>query len=317
MRDPYEVLGVPRTASEGDIKRAYRRLAKKHHPDQNTKDPKAKDRFSEVNGAHEILGDEAKRKSFDRGEIDAAGKPRFRANEGFGGATGGNRGGFEGFEFGFGPGGPAGGPTGRRAGGGDPFADMFAQAFSGAQAAPGRARPQPPADIEIEASVTLENIVGGQGLRVTVAGGKVLSVALPPGVTNGQRIRLKGQGKAAAHGGPAGDVIIAVSVAPHPLFRVEGADIYIDLPLSLDEAVFGGPVRVPTLTGTVELQTPAGANNGQTLRLRGKGLPGKSGQGDLFAILRIVLPSDDQGLVKLAENIRKAGSYKARGPAFG
>ena len=143
------------------------------------------------------------------------------------------------------------------------------------------------------------------------------SAAIPAGVADGQKIRLKGQGSHSQTGGPPGDLLIAVKIAPHALFRPEGANLLLDLPLSIDEAVLGGPVRVPALNGAVDLNIPAGANNGQTLRLRGRGLPGKSGQGDLLVTLRIALPGDDAALRKYAESLRKSGSYNARGPEFG
>lgn len=321
MRNPYDVLGVSKTASEADIKKAFRRLAKRHHPDQNRDDPKAKDRFAELNAAYEILGEAAKRKAFDNGEIDAEGKPRFQgADFGFGGARprGGQAGGspFESYEFGYGPQ----GPYQRRAGGifeGADFSDILSQAFGGGGRGP-RAQPELKGeDIEVTASVTLEEIARGAKARVTLPGPRTLEVAIPDSVLDGRKMRLRGQGRPGPNGGPPGDALLTLSVARHGLYRREGRDLYLDLPLAIDEAVLGASVRVPTLTGAVEVTVPAGANDGKVLRLRGKGLNTGKTAGDLFVTLRIRLPEGDAALEAYARALRESGSYRPRGPEFG
>lgn len=260
MRDPYTVLGVAKGASPDDIKKAYRRLAKKYHPDQS-KEPKAKDRFAEVGSAYEILGDDKKRAQFDRGEIDAEGKPRFNGFEGFTGASPGRGGGgFENFEFNFGN-----ARAGRTAGfdAADVFADLFG---SGAQRG-GRAggfgqqrtgiRGE---DVQTHTTITLAESVHGATKRVTLPTGRTLEVSVPPGIEDGKSIRLKGQGQPGANGGTAGDATVTVSIARHPYFRPEGADLRLDLPVTLYEAVLGAKVNVPTLEGHVEMSIPAGTN---------------------------------------------------------
>jgi DnaJ-class molecular chaperone len=315
MRDPYEILGLAKTASAAEIKSAYRRLAKKFHPDQS-KEPKAKDKFAEIGSAYEIVGDEKKREAFDRGEIDAEGKPRHQGFEGFAGAgrrarpgrAGGP--GFEHFDFNFG-----GGATGRggAAGAGiDP--DILAELF-GAQAG-GRSRaPQRGEDVVATATVPLAMAAAGGSARVTLPTGKTLDVAIPVGVEEGKQIRLRGQGQPGFKNGPAGDALITIRYAPHPLFKVEGRDLRLDLPITLYEAVLGGKVRTPTLDGEVELAIPQGASSGRVLRLRGKGLPaaGEGRHGDLLASLRIVLPTDaDPELLGLMRRLRDEKPYDPR-----
>ncbi len=318
MRDPYDVLGVPRTASEDEIKKAFRRLAKRHHPDNNRDDARASDRFSEVNSAYEVIGDDVKRKQFDRGEIGADGKPRFQQAEGF--ASRGGASPFEAFEFGFGNNGPyqrrssRPGTTGAE---GAEFSDVFSSLFGGeSRSRAGTRNDAQGADVEATVGVTLEDIASVRPVRVILPGARTLEVALPVGVENGQKIRLRGQGKASPLTGQPGDAIITVRVLEHPLFRKEGTDLFLDVPLALDEAVLGAPVRVPTLTGAVEITVPKGANDGQKMRLRGKGLPGKSGAGDLIVTLRVRLPQNSDVLDEAARKIRAAGSYPARGPEF-
>jgi DnaJ-class molecular chaperone len=306
MRDPYEVLGVDRKASAGDIKGAYRRLAKKLHPDANKNDPKAAARFSELNAAHELLGDEDKRKAFDRGEIDAEGKPRFRGFEGFGGGAGGARPGrgpgagfgqdphFESFNFG-----PEGFTRatrgGRGRGGFGGFEDILKEAFGGARgggAGAGSAFEAEDfgigADVHAALTVTLPEAARGVTERLRLPTGKDVDVKIPAGIADGQQIRLKNQGMA-GQGGP-GDVLITVSIAPHAVFTLEGADVRLDLPVTLYEAALGAKVRVPTLDKPVEVTIPAWTSSGRTFRLKGKGFPAKAGRGDLLATVRIVLP---------------------------
>ena len=319
MRDPYEVLGVQRGASAADIKSAFRKLAKKHHPDANTNDAKAAARFAEINSANEILGDTDKRKQFDRGEIDAEGKPRF---QGFPGGAGGPRGpsrpggGFEGFNF-------RSGPSGASAGGGaGGFEDILKGMFGGAAAGPrGGAGTfefehpgfAPELDIHASMSVSLEESVNGVDKRVRLPTGKELNVRVPAGVSGGQQIRLKGQGETAPGHRP-GDVLITVNIAPHRHFKIDGNDLRLDLPITLDEAVLGAKVRVPTLDGAVELSIPKNTSSGRTFRLRGKGMPrGVGPSGDLFVTARIALPDgNDAELEALMQKWREQQRYNPR-----
>jgi DnaJ-class molecular chaperone len=328
MRDPYEILGVSKGASGAEIKSAYRRLAKKLHPDANKHDPKAASRFAELNAAYEIAGDDEKRKAFDRGEIDADGKPRFQGHDfgaGFGGAQPG-RGGFRqgagGFEsFSFGPDGfqRRGGATGagpQGAGFEDLLRGMFGNATRGAARGPFEAEDFGAAaggqDLHASLTIALGDAAKGTKTRVHLPTGKDVEVKIPPGIATGQQIRLKGQGWPSANG-KAGDALITVNVAPHPIFTPEGADLRLDLPITLYEAVLGGKVRVPTLGGAVELAIPAGTDSGRTFRLKGKGLKSASTTGDLLATVRIVLPekSDDE-LKELMRKWREVKPYDPR-----
>jgi DnaJ-class molecular chaperone len=315
MRDPYEILGVSKGAGEGEIKSAYRKLAKKLHPDANKHDPKAASRFAEINAAYEIVGDEGKRKAFDRGEIDAEGKPRFQGYEGFGaqGPGGGFRQGpggpggahFENFSFGpdgFQRRGGGGGFRGGGGGGGG-FEDILRNMFSGGGRGGAQFEPEdfgtpPPTtgqDLHASLTINLADAAKGTKTRVHLPTGKDVEVKIPAGLLSGQTIRLKGQGWPSATG-KAGDALITVNVAPHPLFTPEGSDLRLDLPITLYEAALGGKVRVPTLDGAVDLAIPAGTSSGRTFRLKGKGLKTKSGTGDLLATVRLVLPerADDE-----------------------
>ncbi|HLH95584.1 MAG TPA: J domain-containing protein [Xanthobacteraceae bacterium] len=323
MRDPYEVLGVSRSASAADIKSAFRKLAKKLHPDANKHDPKAASRFAELNAAYEIIGDKDKRKAFDSGEIDAEGKPRFQGFEGFA-RQGGGRGGFgrEGnFEtFTWGPGGAAGGQAGARGFGGfeDILKDVFGARGAGARAGGGfRFEPEDfgatsGRDITASLSITLLEAAKGVKKRVQLPTGKEVEVKIPAGLDEGQQIRLKGQGLS-GQGGRTGDLLITVSITPHPLFQRDGADLRLDLPVTLYEAVLGGKVRVPTLDGAVELAIPAHTNAGRTFRLKGKGFPAKDRKGDLLATVRIMLPDgQDRELEELMRKWRDTKRYDPR-----
>ncbi len=320
MRDPYEVLGVDRKASAADIKSAYRRLAKKLHPDANKNDPKAAARFAELNAAHEIIGDEDKRKAYDRGEIDAEGKPKFRGFEGFGaGASpGGGFGADSNFEsFSFGPEGFT-RTTGRGRGGGfGGFEDILKEAFGGMGGGRGARSTDEPEDfgaganVHAEMSVTLPEAARGVSKRLRLPTGKDVDVKIPAGITSGQHIRLRGQGMAGQAG--AGDVLITVSIAPHPIFTLEGADVKLDLPITLYEAALGAKVRVPTLDKPVEITIPPWTSSGRTFRLRGKGFPAKAGHGDLLATVRIVLPErSDPELDALMKKWRSDKPYDPR-----
>src|SRR6266700_1552926 len=316
MRDPYEVLGVPRGASAAAIKSAYRKLAKKHHPDSNKNDPKAATRFSELNTANEILGDEDKRKQFDRGEIDGEGKPRFQGFPGGGGGPGarGGPGGFETYSFRSG-----GGPGGSGGGFEDILNSMFGGAARGARQGGGGSFEFDTGgigldlDLSVAMTVTLEEAVNGAEKRVRLPSGKELNVKVPAGVTSGQQIRLKGQGESAP-GHQPGDLLITVNIAPHPFFKVDGSDLKVDLPITLYEAVLGGKVRVPTLGSAVELTLPKNTSSGRIFRLKGKGLPKAAGVvGDLFITTRIVLPDgNDAELEALMLKWRDKHPYNPR-----
>jgi DnaJ-class molecular chaperone len=325
MRDPYEVLGVPKNASSEAIKAAFRRQAKKLHPDANKQDKKAAAKFAELNAAYEILGDENKRKAYDRGEIDAEGKPRFRGFEGFGAGAGPRPGQFdEGiFEtFTFGPGGfQRASGRGRGFGGGidEILRDVFgSMAGGGVGRRSGFAHEDfgpPPQGRDVTGTVTISLAEAAKGTtrRVRLPNGKEVEAKIPAGLADGQSIRLKGQGLPGPDG-TMGDALITVSIAPHPLFRREGADLRLDLPITLYEALLGAKVRVPTLDGAVELAIPRGTNSGRTFRLRGKGLPDKSGgSGDLYATVRIMLPErSDPEFEELMRKWRDTKPYDPR-----
>lgn len=315
MRDPYEVLGVARKASADEIKKSFRKLAKKHHPDSNKGDPKASARFNEINTAYEILGDEKKRKAFDAGEIDAEGKPKGfnfdpRSQGGFGGQ------GFPGGEtifetFSYGPGGfqrrsTRSGARGAQGGG---FEDILSGIFGG-RAAHGdtafeefETAQSKGADAALALTVSLEESVSGAKKRVMVPSGKEIEVTIPAGVADGQQIRLRGQGFA----GPIpGDAIVTIRVAAHPELSVEGANLRADVSVPLADAILGGSVRVPTLTGAVDLKIPPRTSGGRTFRLKGKGLPQKGGEpGDLLVSVNITLPEGaDAELEALAKKLK-------------
>lgn len=278
MRDPYQVLGVAKGASESEIKTAFRRLAKKYHPDGNPDDPKAKERFAEANQAYEIVGDKVRRKQFDSGEIDGDGKPKFQGFPGGGGggdpfagfrnAGGGARPG--GFEF-------------RQTGGFGGAEDILKEMFGGGA----RTRQQPPQqDLAFDLPVTLEEAFSAARVDARLPDGRLLGVALPKGVEDGQQIRLKGQG---ANG--RGDAIATVRLRQHPDFRLEGKDLHVDLPVSLKDAVLGTKAPVRTLSGKIAVAVPAWSSSDKVLRLRGKGLLKKDGShGDLLVHVRIMLP---------------------------
>ena len=305
MRDPYDVLGVSKSADEAEIKRAYRRLAKKLHPDANKDDPKAQDRFSELNTAHEILSDKDKRGQFDRGEIDAEGKPRAPefAGYGSGGARGGP-GGFSGFDgdtifesFSFGPEGMR--RTGRRGAGraeaGAGFEDVGDIFGFGRQrrAAGGGFAPPPGADMEISLPVSFEEASEGASKRVGLPNGKQIDIKIAAGTREGHRMRLKGQGEPSPMGGAPGDAYVTIAYAPHPIFERDGDDLrqLVDVPLA--DAVLGAKVRVPTLKGAVDLSIPAWTSGGRLFRLRGKGLPtAAGGHGDILVRVNILLPKE-------------------------
>lgn len=300
MADLYERLGVARGADEATIKKAYRKLAKELHPDKNKDNPKATDRFSEVTSAYDLLSDKDKRAQYDRGEIDEQGNPKFAGFGGGGPRGGGYRQGPGGFEF---------------AGGGDgaDFGDIFEGLFGGGRgrAGPGaggfagfggggQRRPAKGQDVAYRLPVSFEEAAALKPQRVTLSSGKTIDLKLSAGVETGTQMRLSGQGEP----GPAGngDAIVTIEIKPHRFFKRDGDDIRLDLPVTLREAVLGGPVKVPTVDNAVMLTVPAGSSSGKTLRLKGKGFHRKDGtRGDQFVTLQIDLPPDDAVLRSFVE----------------
>ncbi|MBV1707089.1 MAG: DnaJ domain-containing protein [Hyphomicrobiales bacterium] len=301
MRDPYDILGLGRQATVGEIKKAYRRLAKANHPDQN-KDPKARDRFNEATQAYDLLSDAKKRAAFDRGEIDAEGKPKFQGFDGFG----------------------AGGPQTRRHpgasgaasfdfGGGRGFdaSDIFADLFGGGGRTARGAQSQRGQDIEASLEVSLEDIARGNPVRVTLPSGRTLDIRIPRGAEDGKAIRLKGQGEP---GPVSGDLLLTLHFAKNARFTREGRDLRLDVPVTLYEAVLGAEIEVTTLDGAVKLKVPPGAHHGRAMRLKGKGLPGPGTEtGDLYVTLRITLPPEPgHDLETLMQQWRETRPYQLR-----
>ena len=309
MRDPYEVLGVPKTASEAEIKKAFRGLAKKHHPDKHAGDAAAQKKFQEISGAYDILGDKDKRAQFDAGAIGPDGNPR-----GFDPRHGGGAGGFQqGHPFGSGFGGfGGGGQAGAREfhfsfddepGASAGFEDIFANMMGGRRGR-GGARQARGEDFTAQVTVSFEEAAKGGTRRVVLQNGEQIDVKIPAGVRDGQAVRVKGRGGAGRGGASNGDILLTVSVAVHPWMTRDGNDIRMDLPVSLKEAVLGGKVPVPTLTGTVALSVPANSNTGAILRLKGKGIAahGSTPAGDLYVRLVVTLPDKpDEALRNFAD----------------
>jgi DnaJ-class molecular chaperone len=284
MRDPYEILGVAKTASEADIKKAFRTLAKKHHPDKHAGDAAAQKRFQEISGAYDILGDKQKRAQYDAGAIGPDGNPRgfdprqgggFRQGNPFGGGGGPGARDFH-FSFDDAPSGPAG------------FEDIFADLMGGGRRR-GQSRATKGEDFSATVTVSFAEAATGGTRRVMLQNGEQIDVKIPAGVKDGQTVRVKGRG-GVGRGGPNGDILLTVSVAPHPFMTRDGNDIRMDLPVTLKEAVLGGKVPVPTLTGTVSLSVPPNSNTGTVLRLKGKGIAAEGGAGDFYVRLVVTLP---------------------------
>jgi DnaJ-class molecular chaperone len=269
--DPYETLGVKRDASQKEIQSAYRRRAKKLHPDLNPGNKQAEQEFKELSGAYEILRDEEKRGRFDRGEIDATGaeKPQRRYYRDFADAdAGAYQNGAAYADF----------------GGDDIFAEFFTRRGRGGFRARG-------ADVRYSMEVDFLDAVNGATRQVTMADGKTLEIRIPPGARDGQTLRLRGKGAAGEGGTEAGDALIELHVRPHPFYRRDGDDIRFDLPVSLAEAVLGGKVRIPTPAGPVVASVPENSSSGRTLRLKGKGVVRRNGsRGDVYATLKVMLP---------------------------
>jgi DnaJ-class molecular chaperone len=312
--DLYQRLGIKRGASEAEVKKAYRSLAKQLHPDRNKDNPQAAKRFGEVTNAYDILSDKDKRARYDRGEIDEDGNPKSPfGSGGFGGGFGGGGagprpgagGGFEGF------------PGGFDAGGAADLSDLFEGLFGAAGARRGGAgfggrtrAARKGADIAYRLKVPFADAATLKAQRVTLAGGRTIDVKLPKGVENGTRVRLAGQGE----NGPAGqgDAIITIEVAPHPFYVRDGQDIRLTLPVTLKEAVLGAKVRVPTPEGPVMLTIPKGSSSGKVLRLKGRGFTDKTGRrGDQLVVLSVDLPKNDPELDKFAETWDGGGNPRA------
>lgn len=276
FRDYYEVLGVPRGAGDEEIRSAYRKLAREYHPDVN-RDPGAEDRFKEVSEAYEVLRDPEKREKYERLGTN------WKAGEDVSGASG--------FGGGSGPGGGFGDGRGFADGAG--FSDFFESFFGGRRgASPGfEGFSMRGGDQEATIEVTLEEAARGGKKKISLADGRDFEVRIPPGVRDGQKIRLAGQGGAGASGGPAGDLYLRVRIKPHPRFRREDDDLVVEIPVAPWEAALGATVPVPTLDGSAKVKVPAGSSSGRRLRLRGEGMPGPGGRkGDLYASVKIVVP---------------------------
>jgi len=298
MADPYAMLGVARNATEADIKKAYRKLAKELHPDKNKDNPKATERFSKVTQAYDLLTDKDKRARFDRGEIDGDGNPT--APFGFGGPQ---QGGFRPGDFG--------GETGD-------IGDIFEGLFSGGRRGGGFAsgfgrRPAPKgANVAYRLAVSFVDAAGLAPQRITLRDGKTIDLKLPAGVENGTQMRLAGKGEEGPGG--FGDAIITIEIQPHRFFTRSGDDIRLDLPVSLSEAVLGAQVRVPTAEGPVMLTIPKGSTSGKVLRLKGRGFHRKGEtRGDLLVTLMVDLPVDDDALIEFVEGWRDRDKGNPRG----
>lgn len=292
--DPYTTLGVARTASDADIKKAYRGLAKQLHPDRNKDNPKASERFGQVTQAYDLLTDKDKRARFDRGEIDGDGNPA--APFGFG-AGGGPRRGGGGFEF---------HPS--EGGSGPDLGDLFESMFSGGRSRGGegggfgfnRSRAEKGANVAYRLAVAFADAATLAPQRITLADGKTVDLKLPAGVEDGTTMRLAGKGQPGPGG--AGDGIVTIAVQPHRFFTRQGDDVRLDLPVSLAEAVLGASIRVPTVDGTVMLKVPGGSSSGKTLRLKGRGFHGRDGaRGDQLVTLMVDLPVDDDALIEFVQ----------------
>lgn len=311
MSDPYKVLGVARSASAEEIKAAYRTLAKKVHPDLNPGDTGVEQRFKEVSQAYGVLGDPAKRKRFDAGQIDASGQETAAAGAGefyrrYAGTGRGAKYNPLDFSAEFGP--------------DDLFSDLFGKrgrAGAGAGAGAGRARMvrRRGADVSYTAEVDFLEAAKGGKRRLRLAGGKTLDVTLPAGSEDGQTLRLKGQGLAGLGGAPPGDALVQISVKPHAYFSRKDGDVHLELPITLQEAVLGGTIEVPTVHGKVSMKIPAGSNTGQTLRLKAKGVhdPKSGAAGDQYVTLKVVLPeTPDRDLEDFVKSWDKARAYDPR-----
>ncbi len=290
MKDLYRILGLAKNASPGDIKKSYRRLARKLHPDSNPQDRQAEEKFKDISAAYDLLSDPKKRKSFDKGEIDAGGAPKGRPPKR--------------------PWGRSGGPRQPRAKARKPFENFFSKRAAKEKAGLKIAG----TDVSYTLKVDFLEAARGARKRVSMTNGKRLEVIIPPGTGNGQILRLRGQGMEGVGGGKSGDANVEILVKPHPLFTQEGKDIHMELPVTLGEAVLGGSIEAPTIDGAVSLSVPQGSNTGTTLRLKGKGLEiDKKGRGDQYIKLKIVLPAKpDKELIEFAKSWKPKGGSPVR-----
>ncbi|MGE5547885.1 MAG: DnaJ C-terminal domain-containing protein [Solirubrobacterales bacterium] len=293
MKDPYEVLGVARTAGADEIKQVYRKLARELHPDRNPGDRRAEDRFKDISAAYDFLSDPERRGQYDRGEIDATGAPKRRSHW---------RGG-------------AGGGQGSRGGFGEDVDDILSEMLrrkekgrsrwgfgGGDKAAKG-------GDARHPVTVSFAEAATGTTRRITLVTGKTIEMRIPPGTTDGQSLRLKGQGHP---GSPAGDAFVDVTVEADPLFTRRDRDVLVEMPVSLQEAVLGGKITVPTVDGKVAVTVPPGSNTGTVLRLKGKGIAVGDARGDQLVTLKVVLPDDDAELRKFVEKWGPRNGYDPR-----
>jgi DnaJ-class molecular chaperone len=296
MADPYKVLGVERSASPTDIKKAYRTLAKKFHPDVNKSDKGTAQKFQEISHAYELLSDPKKKEQYDRGEIDDKGNPK--APYGFHAGGGGYEGQQNPFSQGF------------QFDGSNFFTeDLFSNIFGGGR----RAADIKGEDLSYILKITFIEAALGVKKTIVIADGKNLELNIPSGTEHGKKLRLKGKGKPGKGRGPTGDAFVEIHVAPHPYFTRKGLDIYLELPLSLPEAVIGASINVPTIHGKVALRIPSGSSSGSVMRLKGKGIHAQEGEGDQYLTLKIVLPSVmDEELKKFMETWDKKHSYEVR-----
>jgi DnaJ-class molecular chaperone len=296
MNDPYETLGVPKTASADEIRAAYRKLAKKLHPDLNPGDKKAEEKFKEVSVANDLLSDPEKRRRYDAGEIDASGAekapPHARYYRDYA-AEGGHP-----YE--------AQGAYGDFAQGDDLFAELLRRSAE-------QARRRPGADLHYELPIDFLDAVNGASKTITLPQGGTLNVTIPAGVEDGQTLRLRGKGAPSPGEGPPGDALVQIVVRPHRYFTREGDDILLDLPISVKEAALGAEVRTPTTTGSVMLKIPRRANTGDVLRLRGKGVKTRSGAGDELVKLKVMMPKEaEPELEAFLADWKPAGAYDPR-----
>ena len=297
--DPYKELGVARGASADEVKKAFRKLAKELHPDKNPGDKVSEERFKRITAAFDLLGDAEKRAKYDRGEIDADGREQYRAPPGGGG---GRSGGFGGF-----------GGSGARGGFEDIDLEELFGAFGGAGRTAGRGGfgggASKGQDVRATLDISLEDAIAGTTRRIQFSDGRTLDVTIPKGASEGQVIRLKGQG-APGRGGQAGDALIELKIAPHPVFKRDGADLTMDLPVSVPDAVLGGKIQVPTPEGAVMMTIPKGSNSGKMLRLKGRGAHAAGKRGDLVAKLVVTLPeTPDDELIRFATEWRDKRPY--------
>lgn len=286
--DPYEILGVPRDAKPDDIRKAFRKHAKTHHPDLNPGDKAAEERFKTLSAAHELLSDPEKRAQYDRGEIDMHGQPRMDRPRYRDFAEG-----QQGARYSHGSTGPAGGWTE------DDLGDIFGAMFGNRGRGQHSTGPIRGHDERYSLVIDFLDAVNGGTRRLTLPDGRTLDVKVPPGIEEGQSLRLREKGSVGFNGGPAGDAMIEIHIKPHPVFSREGNDIHLTLPITLREAVLGGKVTIPTPGGPVAMNVPPRSDTGQKLRLRGRGIPAhgkRTEAGDLYATLSVTTAQADAAL---------------------